>query len=249
MCGIRDARGDIAETLAVTPVGGTTYEVSGMHFEQTYSGVSAGVTGLMGDKDDTLTLHASISIPVLADGGDGEDTIGFSGTSADSAPAFDASGSDVRALATSSLSGGEGGLFAGTGGGLFKSTDGGDTWLRNGFPGLDVDIVEAAHDARGTVFASAAAGLFRSTDGGATWLPIDAGLGGEDVQALALSPAYGSDATVFAATSGGLFRSTNGGDRHIRRTVALDRRRRQLGPARHRLGRRRHTLHSGIARL
>jgi len=59
--------------------------------------------------------------------------------------------------------------------------------------------------------ATAQDGVLRTADGGATWHAWNFGLLDLGVNALALSPAFGSDATCYAATDHGVFVSSNGG--------------------------------------
>jgi photosystem II stability/assembly factor-like uncharacterized protein len=52
-------------------------------------------------------------------------------------------------------------------------------------------------------------GIVKSWDGGASWVPVNMGLGSDDVSALAIDPT--DAARVYAGAYGGIFRSTNGG--------------------------------------
>ena len=103
--------------------------------------------------------------------------------------------------------------------GIYRTTGGGDAWeqVAAGLPFQTVHVgrgfAQATHPtprcsqgAHGTVF--------RSTDGGDTWEQVNGGKSFSNgrVEALAVSPALGSDGTVFAGASvGGVLRSTDAG--------------------------------------
>jgi photosystem II stability/assembly factor-like uncharacterized protein len=61
-----------------------------------------------------------------------------------------------------------------------------------------------------TLYASNAGGLLKSVNGGASWIETGSGLGGADVQALAIDPSI--PGTLYAGTTiAGIFKSTNKG--------------------------------------
>lgn len=104
-------------------------------------------------------------------------------------------------------------VFAGTTGGVFKSTDGGESWTpaNKGLTNKDVvDLLispEFVNDS--TIFAGTPKGLYKSTDGGDTWTEVNADF---NVQAMVISPAYGSDNTIYLGDiKEGVNRSRDGG--------------------------------------
>lgn len=79
-------------------------------------------------------------------------------------------------------------LFGIVGFSLRESTDGGGTWqLKSSFATLAPLVTELLAAGDRTLYAATSGhGVFRSRDDGATWEPINAGLRGLDVRALAL---------------------------------------------------------------
>ncbi|MDQ1534544.1 MAG: hypothetical protein QOF28_2305 [Actinomycetota bacterium] len=105
-------------------------------------------------------------------------------------------------------------LFAGTEKGVFTSADGGATWTPTGPKDIALLAMSANYAGDGTVFAGTEHGLFATRDRGRTWNLVSAApfSSATKVEALALSPAFGSDRTVLVSVSGvGLFRSTDAG--------------------------------------
>ncbi len=101
-------------------------------------------------------------------------------------------------------------LYAATAGsGVYKSTDGAASWTAAGLAGGNLSEIFA--DSFGNLYATDySSGLFTSPDGGTTWPSISAGLGGNDVNAIAPSPAA-SGALHVGTTNGGIFGTTNNG--------------------------------------
>ena len=110
----------------------------------------------------------------------------------------------------------DGVVFAGTqSDGVLRSIDGGKHWslsnfgLRN-FSALAI-AVAPQWGRREFMFIGTENGVYRSPNGGRAWKA--AGLEGQVVQAIAVSPNFAEDKTVFAGTeSKGLFRSGDGGE-------------------------------------
>ena len=110
----------------------------------------------------------------------------------------------------------DGVIFAGTqSDGVLRSVDGGKHWalsnfgLRN-FSALAL-AVAPGWGRREFMFLGTENGVYRSPNGGRAWKA--AGLEGQVVQAIAVSPNFSEDKTVFAGTeSKGLFRSGDGGE-------------------------------------
>ena len=101
-------------------------------------------------------------------------------------------------------------ILVGSSLGTSRSLDGGATW-QTVLPGVGLGALRFSPDfAHDRAAFGGGAGLYRSTDGGATWSV--AGLAGETVVSVAVSPAYAADQTLFAGTqSGKVYRSTDGG--------------------------------------
>ncbi len=114
---------------------------------------------------------------------------------------------NVRGLAIDS---GTGTLYAGTwGGGVYTSVNGGTSWTQAGLAGQSATPLVA--DAFGDLYAADYSGnLWVGTNGGSIWTLINSGLGGNEVNAIAPSPAA-SGALHVGTTSGGIYGTTNGG--------------------------------------
>jgi photosystem II stability/assembly factor-like uncharacterized protein len=103
-------------------------------------------------------------------------------------------------------------IYVGTADGVMRSDDNGATWKRAGPAGESMVAVSPKYATDGTVFAGTDGGLFVSREHGA-WQRVPLPATGK-VEALALSPAFGSDRTVLVSVTGsGLYRSTDGGRR------------------------------------
>jgi photosystem II stability/assembly factor-like uncharacterized protein len=92
-------------------------------------------------------------------------------------------------------------------GGIIKSSDGGATWSRANTGLVDLHVNALAIDqshprvlyvSTGAPSSGETAHVFRSTDGALRWHPLDAGLPGGGVTALAIGPT----GRVFASTEG-----------------------------------------------
>ncbi|MEP6995742.1 MAG: hypothetical protein ABI968_14565, partial [Acidobacteriota bacterium] len=105
---------------------------------------------------------------------------------------------DVRALAVARTGDV---LYAGTRSGVFRSMDGGASWARTGLAQIAVALVLDPR-APDTVFAGTSEGVFRSSDGGESWGPMNRGLSGLAVRALAIDA---SGAFLHAGTDAGVF--------------------------------------------
>lgn len=116
-------------------------------------------------------------------------------------------GSRVRSFAFDPAGGT---IFAGTVNGVVRSDDRAATWTRTGPAGESIVAISPQYAHDGTVLAGIPDGLLVSRDRGRSWQPVRLPAAGK-VEALALSPAYGSDHTVLVSLAGsGFFRSTNG---------------------------------------
>ena len=105
-------------------------------------------------------------------------------------------------------------LFAGTEKGVFTSADGGATWTPTGPKEIALLAMSANYVSDGTVFAGTEHGLFVTTDRGRRWNLVSGApfSPATKVEAIALSPAFGTDRTMLVSVSGvGLFRSTDAG--------------------------------------
>ncbi|HYX21174.1 MAG TPA: hypothetical protein VFA98_10060, partial [Thermoanaerobaculia bacterium] len=94
-------------------------------------------------------------------------------------------------------------IYAGTNGGLFRSTDSGLTFGTAAAVGLTATGIRALlfdPASPSTVYAGTDGGVFVSMDRGASWTPMNAGLGGVTVNALARAPGPGG--ALYAATEG-----------------------------------------------
>lgn len=117
-------------------------------------------------------------------------------------------GSRVRSFAFAPSD--DGTIFAGSVNGVLRSDDRGATWKRTGPAGESLVAISPEYATDGTVMAGTPDGLFVSRDRGLSWSPVGLPAPGK-VEALAISPAFGSDHTVLLSVTGtGLFRSTDG---------------------------------------
>jgi photosystem II stability/assembly factor-like uncharacterized protein len=105
-------------------------------------------------------------------------------------------------------------IYASTVNGIFRTVDAGITWQRTGPSRTSMLAISSDYTSDGTVFAGTDSGVFVTRNGGATWTqlvapPLSATA---DVEAIAVSPTYGSDHTVLVSVLGrGLYRSTDSG--------------------------------------
>ena len=95
--------------------------------------------------------------------------------------------------------------------GVLKSADGGSSWsaASQGLPASATSgFLELAADPYhpGRLYAGTADGVYKSLDGAASWKPANDGLAGEQIYALALTPA-----ALFAGFDRGVAKSVNGG--------------------------------------
>lgn len=103
-------------------------------------------------------------------------------------------------------------VYVATNRGIFKSTDGGDTWkcVNNEKPLVWRIAVSPQNPL--TVYACTEYGgwsVLKSTDGGVTWSKVDSGLGGWEIDALAISPTNSN--IVYLGTAGGVYVTDDGG--------------------------------------
>src|SRR5207249_2360469 len=98
---------------------------------------------------------------------------------------------------------------------FLKSVNSGVTWIGNSIdPPRNVTSLAFASQMSSTIYAGIdrGTGVYKSADGGNTWNPLNTGLSGASVVALAIDPI--APATIYAATNtptSGVIKSINGG--------------------------------------
>jgi photosystem II stability/assembly factor-like uncharacterized protein len=113
-------------------------------------------------------------------------------------------------------------LWLGAHTGLFHSEDSGATWTKLALPGqlpaLDVMAVTPdPRDAAVLYIATREAGVLKTTDSGERWRTVNGGLGGRDVQGLAIDRNAPMKLYALVRDSGaGVYRTTNGGEKWVR---------------------------------
>lgn len=94
---------------------------------------------------------------------------------------------------------------------LYKSTNSGGTWAAISNIAIgDLDFIEVAPSNSNYIYVSSGSTLYRTTDGGSTWTDISAGLGGANINRIAVHSS--NPGKVAVAVSGSrIYTSVNGG--------------------------------------
>lgn len=103
-------------------------------------------------------------------------------------------------------------VFAGTLIGLFKSADNGANWESSNIGFASDLIVPALFNSGNDIYAGTRGnGVFKSTDSGTSWYPINKGIFGFDIEALAVK-----GTKIIAATDNGIYITSNYGTSWIK---------------------------------
>jgi hypothetical protein len=135
-------------------------------------------------------------------------------------------GSEVRTVVVSPTFSADGVVYVSAVGGIFRSNDRGLTWTKTGPAGATTAqlAISPQFASDGTVLAGTVRGLWVTRDGGQSWsLLAAAPLSSTSyVDAVAISPNYGTDQTMLVSIRGqGLYRSTDGGNTFVAVGTAL----------------------------